>query len=362
MNLNEESFLCYFNLCSVLMGRFGPFIQMIGIVFIVLLFNFIAKKFLLKLCQHFHDKQLFWASNLVAAVLKPLTYLIWYIVIVCLVDNIASSLGGFHLIKMGSILSFGAILALGWFLLGFNARLTKAMIDRSQRHLTPMEPGKLDLVGKLITASVILFILLLLMELTGYSVQTLIAFGGIGGLALAFASQQIISNFFGGLMVYVTQPFTIGERIELPAHKLEGYVEEIGWYLTKIRNLEKQPIYLSNSIITQTAVITHSRKSHDRFHPIIRLRYEDFSRVKPIVDEIKLMLLKHPHVDQNALIEVAFIGFSSSALDIEISAFISKTSGTSFKNVRQDLLLKIGEIIYAAGAEIAFDTENSSKA
>ena len=176
--------------------------------------------------------------------------------------------------------------------------------------------------------------------------QTLIAFGGIGGLALAFASQQVISNFFGGLMVYLTSPFTIGEWVNIPDRNIEGHIEEIGWYLTRIRNFEKRPIYVPNSVFTQTIVITPSRMSHERFHPVIGLRYQDINVVKPIIDNIKLMLLHHPSIDHHVGVDVYLISFSASALDIEISAYMLTTSdikfscieaGTSFKCCRNYL-------------------------
>ena len=54
----------------------------------------------------------------------------------------------------------------------------------------------------------------------------------------------MISNFFGGFMIYVTHSFGIGDWINLPDHNVEGYVEEIGWYTTRIRTFEKRPIYV----------------------------------------------------------------------------------------------------------------------
>ncbi len=105
-------------------------------------------------------------------------------------------------------------------------------------------------------------------------------------------------------MVYMTQPFTIGEWVNLPERKIEGHIEEIGWYLTRIRNFDKRPIYVPNSIFTQTIVITPSRMSHERFHHTIGLRYQDIKVVKSIIDNIKLMLMKHSAIDHHLSVDV----------------------------------------------------------
>jgi MscS family membrane protein len=126
--------------------------------------------------------------------------------------------------------------------------------------------------------------------------------------------------------------------------------------LTRVRNFEKRPIYVPNSVFTQTIVITPSRMSHERFHHTIGIRYRDIQVVKPIIDHIKLMLLEHSAIDHHLNVDVFFTNFGASALDIDISAYISKTSGTRFPAVRQEILLRIAEIITQEGAEIATPT------
>jgi len=186
--------------------------------------------------------------------------------------------------------------------------------------------------------------------------QTLVAFGGIGGLALAFASQQVIANFFGGVMVYVTRPFTIGENVIIPEKNIEGRIEQIGWYMTRIRNPEKRPIYVPNSIFTQTIVMTPSRKSHERFHHTIGLTYSDIHLVQKVVDDIKLMISHHAHIDKKEKIEVFLISFEPASLLIEISAFITASSIDQFSIIRQQLLLDIAQIVEKNGAKIALPT------
>lgn len=344
--------------CSkCLEGSNGPLLQTFGIVAFVLIFNFVLKTILSKLSHRFDEQRRFWPLSFVTALQKPLSYFVWFTAVLCAVDTIVSSVFSFHLANIHLILSIGAILSFSWFLLRWNTEIVKHMKEMSEKHQLSLTPANVDLISKLGTIGVIFVTIFLLLDVTGRNMQTLIAFGGIGGLALAFASQQVIANFFGGLMVYLTRPFTIGEWVCIPEKKIEGHIEEIGWYLTRVRNFEKRPIYVPNSVFTQTIVITPSRMSHERFHHTIGLRYKDIHVVKPIIDKIKKMLLEHSCVDKYLRVEVFFVDFGATALEIEISAYITIPSDMKFKAISQELLFEIAVIIDQEGAEIATPTQ-----
>ena len=354
----EYNFPFVFHFCSkCLEGSYGPLLQTLGIVFFVLVFNFAVKALLMKLRTRFGQQHRVWAYSFVSALQKPLSYFVWFVAILCALDTIVSSLLAFHLSNIHLVLSIGAVLSFAWFLLRWNTEVVARMREMSQVNQIPLTPVKLDLISKLATISVIFVTIFLLLDVTGRNMQTLIAFGGIGGLALAFASQQVVANFFGGFMVYLTRPFTIGEWVNIPERQIEGHIEEIGWYLTRIRNFEKRPIYVPNSVFTQTIVITPSRMSHERFHHTIGIQYRDIHVVKAIVEKIKLMLHHYSSIDHHLPVEVYFINFGPSSLDIEISAFVAVASDIRFPAIRQELLLEIASIVAQEGAEIATPTQ-----
>lgn len=341
-----------FNFCTnCLEGGYGPLLQTFGIVLFVLVFNFVIKTLLIRLGKIFGKHHNKWALSFVSALHKPLSLFVWAVACLSALDIMTSGLFSFHLENIHLLISVGAVLTFGWFLLRWNREILFLMKEKTREsHLTPIP---LDLLSKLATIAIIFITVFLLLDVTGRSVQTLIAFGGIGGLALAIASQQVISNFFGGLMIYLTRPFTIGEWVNLPEKHIEGHIEEIGWYLTLIRNFEKRPIYVPNSIFTQTVVITPSRMSHERFNHTIGLRYRDINAVKPIVDNIKGLLMNHPDIDHCLNVDVYFTKFGLSSLDIFISAYTGMTTSKKFSALRQELLLGIAEIVAKEGAEIA---------
>jgi len=344
--------LCF----KIFEGNFGAVVQIAGILFLVVVFNFFVKSILFRLYTYYQSKHKVWGLSFVSALHKPLNYFVWVVAGLASLDLVTFGLFSFHLTNLHLVFSVSGILAFGWFLLRWNNKFLHYSLELTKNNQLAQSASKLDLMSKVATLAIIFITLFLLMDVTGRNIQTLIAFGGIGGLALAFASQQVIANFFGGLMVYTTKPFTIGEWVNLPERKIEGHIEEIGWYLTRIRNFEKRPIYVPNSVFTQSVVITPSRMSHERFHHTIGLRYHDIGVIKSVVDNIKLMLLKHPNIDQSVKIEVYFVNFGPSSLDVNVSAYMSISSGVAFSAVRQDILIKIAAIITESGAELATPT------
>lgn len=349
---NNPSYL--FQTCfSVLEGNYGALMQALGIMGFVLIFNFFFKAVLLKLRNRYLKQQKIVKLSFVSALHKPLSYYVWFLATAAALDLVNDYLFKFKHFEIHTLLSVGAVIAFSWFLLRWNSKLLHAMIEFSQTHQTKWTPAKLDLISKLGTIATFVITIFLLMDVTGRNMQTLIAFGGIGGVALAFASQQVISNFFGGLMIYLTHPFTIGEWVNIPDRKIEGHIEEIGWYMTRIRGFDKRPIYVPNSIFTQLIVITPSRMTHQQIKETIGLRYQDATLIKTITDNVRSMLYTLPYIDKQLAVNVYLVRFGSFSLDIEISAYISTSAGVKFEAAKQEVLLKIASLVEQQGAEIA---------
>lgn len=98
----------------------------------------------------------------------------------------------------------------------------------------------------------------------GFSLSGVLAFGGIGGIAVGFAAKDMLANFFGGLAIYLDRPFIVGEWIRSPDHEIEGTVEHIGWRQTRVRAFNKNPIYVPNSLFSTIVVETPTRTRSSR--------------------------------------------------------------------------------------------------
>lgn len=236
-------------------------------------------------------------------------------------------------------------------------------IDRIQRRIVADSgPEDLDLttieaIGRLIRITVLITSGLIILQTLGFSVSGVLAFGGLGGIAVGFAAKDLLSNFFGGLMIFLDRPFGVGDWIRSPDRDIEGTVESLGWRLTTIRTFDKRPLYVPNATFLQIAVENPSRMSHRRIYETIGVRYEDASVIAPILDGVERMLRQHPDIDSEQTLMVNFNQFGPSSLDFFLYCFTKTTVWTEYHQVKQDVLLKVYQIITEVGADVAFPTQ-----
>jgi MscS family membrane protein len=343
---------------AILEGKYGWMTEILALLGIVVVFNFLVKSLLKRFHIKFDREKKVWQDSFVRAFYKPISCYVWFMAILLSIDLIGTRFEEVNVIDKvmrKHLLSYGAILTLAWFLFKWKSNVVVAMMHRSKKQKgSGYDQGRIDMVGKLATLVIIFVTIMLLMEASDRSLQTLIAFGGVSGLAIAFASQEIIANFFSGLVIYMTHPFAVGDWIVIPEKDLEGHVEEIGWYTTCVRTFEKRPIYVPNSIFSKLVVVTPSRMSHRQIKEIISIRYQDKDKLLTILSAIKEMLCQHPSIDPTQRMLVHFTSFRDQSLDILVDTYCTVVDTVLFADVKQDVLLKIGELIENHGAEISF--------
>ncbi|MDR1660955.1 MAG: mechanosensitive ion channel family protein, partial [Azoarcus sp.] len=232
----------------------------------------------------------------------------------------------------------------------------EVLVIRRVRRGGEVDRTTVDAVTQLLRIAVFITSALVTLQSLGFSIEGVLAFGGIGGIAIGFAAKDLLANFFGSLIIYFDRPFAVGDWIRSPDRQIEGTVEAIGWRLTRIRTSDKRPLYVPNSVFTTISVENPSRMTHRRISETIGVRYDDIGAVAGIVEDIRAMLRAHPGIDQNQTMIVNFFQFSESSLDLMIHAFTRTTVWIEFHEIKQDVLLKIAEIIDRHGAQIAFPT------
>ena len=209
---------------------------------------------------------------------------------------------------------------------------------------------------RVIKIFVIVMAILILMQEYGLSISGLLAFGGVGGLVVGLAAKDLLSNFFGGLMIFFDRPFKVGEFIKSPDRNIEGIVESIGWRLTVVRTFSKNVLYIPNSAFSNIIVENATRMTNRRINELIGLRYEDLSKIPAIVNQIRHYLEAHSDIDQNTPPAVYFSSFEASSCDIIVYAFTNTKEWREFLSVKEDVLYKISSIIESNNAAIAFPT------
>ena len=254
-----------------------------------------------------------------------------------------------------TILQIGFVFLLVWTLL----RLIKQgeqILASPLKMKKPMDYTTVNAVSKLSRTVVIITAVLIAMQSLGYSISGVLAFGGVGGIAVGFAAKDLLANFFGGFIIHLDRPFKVGDWVRSPDRNIEGVVEHIGWRLTTIRTFDKRPLYVPNAAFTTIAVENPSRMHNRRISETIGIRYVDVSGMAEVVADIRSMLENHEDIDQDQTLIVNFLAFNDSSLDIMVYTFTKTIEWVRFHEVKQDVLLRISEIIESHGAEVAFPT------
>lgn len=300
-----------------------------------------------------------WVRSLCDAFYVPSSWLIWGYGILLLVQLLAAStdlmIPTVALVKARNLFF---ILFFTWILLRWKSGFQELLSNRvSSRPSATQDQALIRAIGKIFTVFVLFVVGLIVLDIFGVQLTALLAFGGIGGVAIGFAGKDIVANFFGGLMIHINRHFAIGEWVSSPNKNFEGVVEDIGWYMTRLRTFARRPMFIPNAIFIDAIIENPGRMYNRRIKETIGLRYDDLEKVEPVVRDIREMLAKHPDIDQSKNIFVHFRSFGPSSLDIEVYCFTETTISGQSRDVQQNVLLKIADIIASHGAEIAFPTQ-----
>ena len=205
--------------------------------------------------------------------------------------------------------------------------------------------------------SVWIVIGLMIMQALNMSITGVLAFGGAGGLIIGFAAKEVLADMFSSLTLLWSKEFEVGDWIKVRSADIEGTVESITWRKTCVRSLDKRLIHAPNSLLATSVIENISNRTHRRINEIIGLRYDDITKIKRIIDEIKVMLTNHPGIDERSTFLIWFDEYGDFSVNIKLICMTKSTDGgTSFAH-KQDVLLKIAAIVSANGANFAFPTQ-----
>jgi len=296
-----------------------------------------------------------WDDALVHAGRRPLGLGVWILGISFAAEIVGGGAQAEIFAYVSQVRDVAVVWLMIWFALRFISAIETNLIEG--KHKTKVDPTTATAVGKLLRASIVITGMLLVLQAFGFSISGVLAFGGIGGIAIGFAARDILANFFGALMIFLDRPFSVGDWIRSPDRNIEGTVEDIGWRLTRIRTFDKRPLYLPNSIFTSLAVENPSRMLNRRIYETIGLRYTDVEKMPLILAKVKTMLEEHGDIDQKQILMVNFVTFGASAVEFFVYTFTETTDWQTYHRVKEDVLLKIAAIVEEHGAQIAFPTQ-----
>lgn len=320
------------------------------VVFATLLLNYVVRR----MCIHLEAKVLgtenVWDDAVFRSIRKPAGWLIWILGLAWAAEIIAKETESNLAAIIDPIRYVGVVAMVALFLTRLIREIELTFISRGADVTTATA------VGKLLRISIMITLAMTLLQTLGISISGLLAFGGIGGIAVGFAARDLLANFFGGLMIYLDRPFNVGDWIRSPDREIEGTVVDIGWRLTEIRTFDQRPLYVPNLVFANIALENPSRMLNRRIYETIGIRYDDVSKMREITNDVRELLRNHPDIAQDKTLIVNFNAFAASSVDFFVYTFTKTTDWIEFHHIKEKVLLQIIDIIEGHGAEMAFPT------
>jgi len=202
-----------------------------------------------------------------------------------------------------------------------------------------------------LTLVVLTLALLSLLEVAGVHVTALIAGLGVGGIAIALAAQKTIEHLFGGITLVADQPVKVGDFCRFGDQM--GTVEAIGFRSTRIRTLERSLVSIPNGELAALQIENFAKRDRVWLKTTLSLRYETTpDQMRYLLVRLRELLYAHPMIDPDPA-RARLVGFGAGSLEVEIFAYVRTRDYNEFMAVREDLYLRVLDIIAESGTGLA---------
>jgi len=222
------------------------------------------------------------------------------------------------------------------------------------------DTGRVALVGlggRLLQVLAFIVGVLALLQSVGINLTPVLAGLGVGGIAVALASQKTLENLFGGMMVIGDSPVRIGQFCRVGT--MTGTVEDIGLRSTRIRTLNRTEIFIPNADMAVQSIENFATRDKFLFNHTISLRYETTAdQLRFVLAGARTLLYQHPKVESDAA-RVRLVKFAASGLDVELFAYVTATAIEEFLAIQEDLLLRLMDLVEQGGTALAFPSQTA---
>jgi MscS family membrane protein len=233
--------------------------------------------------------------------------------------------------------------------------LSDVLARRAAKTQTQYDDMLVPLVRKSLKIFVAAAGLLTVAQVLGTNVTALFASVGIGGLALALAAQDTVSNFFGSLMVILDRPFQVGDWIK--TGDVEGTVEEVGFRSTRIRTFYNSLISLPNANLIKASVDNLGDRTYRRWTTRLGIAYDTPpEKIDAFCEGIRELVRKHPYTRKDYY-HIYFNEFGSDSLEILVYVFFFTPDWATELRERHRLGVDIVRLAAELEVEFAFPTQ-----
>lgn len=256
--------------------------------------------------------------------------------------------------KLERVLEVATASVVAFFLIRLLASVVRYFLEGYVRRQEHGEEKVNQVQGIILIITVIIWCLglLFLFSNLGYDVTAIVAGLGVGGIAVALAAQNIISDLFNYLVIFFDKPFEVGDFI-IVGEKL-GTVNHIGIKTTRIKSLSGEQLVFSNSDLTNSRIHNYKRMQTRRIVFTFRVTYQtDIEKVREI-PEIVRDIIKNQ--ERTILDRVHLRSFDESCMTYEAVHIVQSADYNVYMDIQQEINLSILEAFRQRGIEFAYPT------
>lgn len=292
--------------------------------------------------------------------LKKLAHPISLLVAISLLDKVLPSLQFSLAANTWIFLSLNIAATVFWIYVFL--KLAKVFIIIYQE-FTKTTDNKLDdqlvpILGNFLTGLIVFIGVLKIITLFGVNATAVLAGASIGGLAIAFASQDTVKNLIGTVMIFADKPFHIGDWIE--AGEVVGTVEEVGFRSTRVRAADTSIYQIPNSKLSEMVVNNKGLLLFRRYNTTLGLRYDTPPElIEAFVTGIRNIIAAYPDCRKDAY-HVEFTGFGDSALSIMVNMYFKSLAWDEEQRSKHRVHIAILKLAKELGVDFAFPSTTVS--
>jgi MscS family membrane protein len=318
-------------------------VMLVGIFLIAFIISYAITFPIIKILQ---IKNILAEHRIQKFLVGPIRFLIAVLILRALFDTIAPSLVARALFEAQTLL----IISVAWIAIGLIGFIVSRLADRMKRN------GQTDAVVLLKPAATSLKLIIILIALLtwfdnlGYELTALIAGLGVGGVAVALASQKSLENLIGSITIYAAQPVKVGDLCQFGT--TVGKVEEIGLRSTQLRTLSRTVVHIPNALFSNNSIENLTQRDKIQYRCRLKLSYNVTpTQIRAVLARIRDLITQDEHIDSGDS-RVRFVEFGEYAQELELYIFITTTNFTQYLEYREDINLAIVDIIDQEGVKL----------
>jgi len=251
-----------------------------------------------------------------------------------------------------SSFAIAALLTTWIFLRLIDGAIKFFLVPLAAKTKSDLDDQLIPIVRNTLKAGILIMVLLVVFSHFGIDILPAIAGLGIGGLAFAFAAKETIADVFGGISIFTSRPFKVGNWIKVAG--ISGTVKEVGLRHTRILALDKRLVTIPNSKVAGSIIENISSAPRKMTEVTIGLTYAtSVKEMGKAVGILKKIINERDDCEKDPLI--VFKEFSDSSVNIVLRYWIVKKA--HFKEIRSEVNFEIKKLFDKAKLDFAFPTQ-----